>query len=227
MVPVKDPAGGAASVFHDEPEGAPDQHADQIADIESGADHKQCGLADNAGKVKDADHCQQRDPQQHHLVGSLGGGGDMGLQSGGVDLLSDGAKAMRKEFHGAQGQFVSDGDDLQDHIQNPDRPEQMKRGEGAEEIQTIQNGKTLRPKEAQRTADQKDKTPADQPKKVSFAGFGHGNPLSMYDKAIIAQGKRRLQRLFCNGKGRAKRRVHSINSIFWLLISAAHWIPAA
>ena len=35
MIPVEDPAGGAALVAHDEAEGTPDQYADKIADIEN------------------------------------------------------------------------------------------------------------------------------------------------------------------------------------------------
>jgi len=48
MIPVKDPAGGASAVVHDQPERTPDQHADQVAYVEQDTDHKQVRLADDA-----------------------------------------------------------------------------------------------------------------------------------------------------------------------------------
>lgn len=48
MIPIKDPAGSAAAVVHDQPEWAPDQYADQVAYVEQDTDHKQARLADDA-----------------------------------------------------------------------------------------------------------------------------------------------------------------------------------
>lgn len=55
VIPVEDPAGGAAAVFQDQAEGTPDQDADQIAHIEEHGDHEQVGLVQHAGVVQHPD----------------------------------------------------------------------------------------------------------------------------------------------------------------------------
>ena len=61
MIPVEDAAGGAAPGFHQQPEGTPDQHTDQIAYIEADADHKQTCLVDDAERETDDDFEFPRD----------------------------------------------------------------------------------------------------------------------------------------------------------------------
>jgi hypothetical protein len=103
----------------------------------------------------------------------------MGLQGGGVDLFPDGTETMGKELHGAQGQLVLKRDDLLDHIDHPNDPKQLKRGEAVKKAPAVQDRKSLRPKEAQRTADQKDQTPGCQPHKIALADVRHRKYLSM------------------------------------------------
>ena len=53
MIPVENTAGGAATVFHNKvPEGAPEQHANQIAYIEERGNPKHCKIAEDALRVK-------------------------------------------------------------------------------------------------------------------------------------------------------------------------------
>ena len=69
MIPIEDPAGGAASVFQDQTEGTPDQDADQIADVEKYGDHEQVGLVQYAGIVQRPDGRNQQAPEYTVKVG--------------------------------------------------------------------------------------------------------------------------------------------------------------
>lgn len=125
MIPVEDPAGGAAAGFHQKPERTPDQHADQVAYIKAHADHKQPHLADDSGPIEDADRCYQRTPQQENLICSLGRCQDIASQCFVIDFIPNRLKEIGKQFHRSQRQFVFNGDDLQDHICNPNQPKDM------------------------------------------------------------------------------------------------------
>lgn len=142
VVPVEDAAGGAAAVFHDKPEGAPDQHTDQITDIEHHRDHKKAGPVQPAGKIQAADGGDKQAPEQEHLVGRLGGGNDILAQGLIVDFFPDGPEAVGKKFLGAQGHLVPDGHDLQKHIGYPNRPQQVQGGGEAEKVHPLQYGKS-------------------------------------------------------------------------------------
>ena len=57
VIPVKDPAGGAAFVAHHQSEGTPDQYADQIAHIEEGAGEKQMLILQHTCKFQHTQSC--------------------------------------------------------------------------------------------------------------------------------------------------------------------------
>ena len=68
MVPVKNTAGGAALVFHDQPERTPNQHTDQIAHIKKHADEEQMGIGKDAAVFQKAQGGDQRCPQEHNFI---------------------------------------------------------------------------------------------------------------------------------------------------------------
>ena len=148
MVPVEDAAGGAAAVAHHQTEGAPHQHADQIADIEADGAHEQAQLADDAAEVQAADGQDQGGPDQEDLVGRLGGGDDVIPQGLVIDFFQNGLEAVGEELHGAQGQLVADGQDLMDHIHHPKEPQQVVHRPAPEEVQPLQDGEGVRPEDA-------------------------------------------------------------------------------
>ena len=67
MIPVKDPASGTAAVLHDQPEGAPDQHADQITYIKEYRDHKKRLFVDDTKKYSAPIPAMSR----HHRINTL------------------------------------------------------------------------------------------------------------------------------------------------------------
>ena len=101
MVPVEDPAGGAAAVAHDQTEGAPDQHSDQIADIKAYADEEKSGFVDDSVEIENSDYSNQGAPEDKYLVCSLGGGLDIAAQGIPVDFLPNGPEAVGKDLLGA------------------------------------------------------------------------------------------------------------------------------
>ena len=65
VVPVENPAGGAAAVFHKpDPERTPEKNADKVADIESDGKNKKHVLADNSAEIKRADYGDKREPDK-------------------------------------------------------------------------------------------------------------------------------------------------------------------
>ena len=69
VVPVEDPAGGAAAVAHHQPEGTPDQHADQVADVEKYGNEEQNRLAEQLPVPAKADDRQQGAPDRENQGG--------------------------------------------------------------------------------------------------------------------------------------------------------------
>ena len=51
MIPVENAAGGAAAGVHHQPEGTPDQHADEVTHIKDHRDYKEQGLGDAPRKA--------------------------------------------------------------------------------------------------------------------------------------------------------------------------------
>ena len=97
MVPVENPAGGAAPGFHHQPKGAPDQHTDQIAHIKGNRDQKQQWLVQHTSVIEYAEHCQQTAPEQKDLIGRLGGGDNVFPESLLIDFLPNGPEAAGKK----------------------------------------------------------------------------------------------------------------------------------
>ena len=177
MIPVEDPAGGAAAGAHQQPEGTPDQHADQIAHIEQHRDQEQLRAFQDAAVVKPADDRQTGAPDEEDLVGGLGGGDDIRPEGLVVDPVAVEAEAAGEELHGAKRELVFDGHDLQEGVRRPHQPEQVEQAELFEEVPALQNVKFLPPQAVQHKAQHQHDAPAHQPEDIPFSHFGHLCPL--------------------------------------------------
>ena len=71
MIPIKNAAGRATSVFHDQTKGTPDQNTDQIANIEKSADHEKPHGVQNVHIIQYADRTEKQDPQNQNLDRAL------------------------------------------------------------------------------------------------------------------------------------------------------------
>jgi hypothetical protein len=87
VIPVEYAACGAAAGMHEQPEGAPDEHTNQIADIENDRNKKQGQIAQDSFEMKDAYNGYQREPQQHYFICGMGGAHGVFLQRFIVDLF--------------------------------------------------------------------------------------------------------------------------------------------
>ena len=68
VVPVKNPAGGAAAVFHKpNAERAPEKNADKVADVKSDGKNKKHVSSDNSAEIKRADCGDKREPDKADL----------------------------------------------------------------------------------------------------------------------------------------------------------------
>ena len=122
MVPVKNPAGGAASVFHNQAKGTPDQYTDQIADIKQYRDHKQCKLADDTAGEQYSDHRNQQVPDHKHFIGRQRCADNIVFESLIIDFSAKRFESVGKKFLGTQRHLVFDGNDLKKDIGDPDQP---------------------------------------------------------------------------------------------------------
>ena len=120
--------------------------------------------------------------------GYFGGADDVAAEVFVVDLILDGLETVGPEFLGTQSDLVLDGDDLQDHVNDPDDPQQMEQGRAAEEVQTLQNAEPLRTENTERAANDENQTATDQANDVIFSCFGHKcTPLYVRILFIICQ----------------------------------------
>ena len=70
MVPVKNPAGCAAAVFHEpDTERTPEQNADKVANIKSNRENKKHISADYSGVIKCGNHSGQSKPGKTDFEG--------------------------------------------------------------------------------------------------------------------------------------------------------------
>ena len=162
MVPVENAAGGAAAGLHQKPERAPDEHADEVADVEGHGAEEERDFTDAAGEVQSSEHTDERTPQQHDLVRALSGLHGVAAERFVVDLLADGLKAVLEQLLRAERHLVFDGDDLQEHIDGPKAPKQMERGEAGEKVHAVQYIEFLRCERTAQTAENKHDTAPDK-----------------------------------------------------------------
>ena len=64
VIPIIDTAGGAAASVDYQTEGTPDEHADEVADVEKHRHHKEEGVIYDVGVVEDAEDGEKCDPDQ-------------------------------------------------------------------------------------------------------------------------------------------------------------------
>ena len=70
VVPVKNPAGGAAAVFHKpNAERAPEKNADKVANIKSDGKNKKHVFTDYSGKIKRGNNGDKRKPDKADFKG--------------------------------------------------------------------------------------------------------------------------------------------------------------
>ena len=171
MIPIENSAGGAAAGFHDQPEGAPDQNADQVTHIEKDRNDKKQALMEKPYVIECADQSDEQTPEKENLIRRFGGGDHITFQSGAIDLFQNGFEASGKQFLGAEREFVFDRNDLLEHIKKPDKPKQMKDRKPLEELHAIQDIKNIGLGEAEEDADEENDAPGYQPEHVSFSDF--------------------------------------------------------
>ena len=94
MIPVENAAGGAAFVFHNQPERAEDEHADQIAHIKQNADQKKMNILQNSDMMKRSQPRNEQSPEDKYLVRRLRGSDDIGLKGLYIDFLKHRAEAV-------------------------------------------------------------------------------------------------------------------------------------
>ena len=84
-----------------------------------------------------------------------------------------------KQLLGAQGKLVFDGNDLEEHIHDPNDPQQMQGREGLKELESVQHCKRLGMKQIKEGADDENQTAPDQPGYVDLSCPGHWDLLSV------------------------------------------------
>ena len=139
VIPVEDPARRAAPVVQDQPERTPDQHADQIAHVERHGDQEQDPVIDDICLPQ---HDERNDPgrkDDKDLVGRFGRLNDVLAQVDVVDRLFDGAESHLEQLLRTERQPRAHGNQLQQHIKDPQPPQQMEHREMFEEIPAFQD----------------------------------------------------------------------------------------
>ena len=140
MIPVEDTAGRAAAVAHDQPERTPDQHADQVTDIEEHGDQKNDIPVDHPCKKQYADHGCHNRPDNENFIGGFGGTNNVFLQCRGIDTVYDRTEINLEQFLRTQTDMpVCRRDQLPEHVQDPKEPEDVKYGKSLEEIESIKD----------------------------------------------------------------------------------------
>ena len=178
MVPVENAAGGAALGAHDQAERAPDEHADEVANVKQHGYHKKTGLVYDACIIEQTYHCQQQAPQHQHLVSSFGGCRYVSAQGLVVYFFSDGLEAVCKQLLRAKGQLIFYGDELEDHIHQPYGPEQMQRIEALYKTHAVQNIKRFRTDKTRYGAQYKNQAAPCKTPHILFSHCRHGITLS-------------------------------------------------
>ena len=137
MVPVEYSAGGAALVFHNEPEGTPYEYTYQVAYIEECGYHYHHTRIYNSAQVQYADYCSDRKPYHHNLVCRLSGILDILLKAFVVDFFFYGSEQRFEDLLRAYGYVCFHRDKLQKHIPHPYYPQNMQRRKFSEKSSAI------------------------------------------------------------------------------------------
>jgi len=174
MIPVEDAAGGTAAVAHHQAERAPDQHADQIADVEEDGDDEEHAVVDNSGMVYHADSCGEQCPDDHDAVRSACGGNDIRFQMFGIELLANGTEALPEELERTDGDVPADGDKLKEHVDHPHAPQKMQDGKALKECKAAEQFKLLRAIQIHQNGQNQNDASGSEPEKVDFSDSGHG-----------------------------------------------------
>ena len=142
MVPVENAAGGAAAVFHKPyPEGAPEKHADKVADIKSNAYEQEHSSADNAGEIEGADDAVEDYPDQTHKNGVF-----IGLDYktdkffvAAQHIILEGLEGAFEKLLRARGPISFGGDKLHYHVHHPDHPHNVEKAEAVKDMEAVHN----------------------------------------------------------------------------------------
>lgn len=122
MIPVKYAAGCAAFIFHDQSERTPYEYANQITYIKEHGYDKQPLPVDHIHSVQGTDCSNQKNPDQHDLIGGFSGGYHIIFESLMVDFIFDRSKPIGKELLRAKSNLIFYRNDLEDHINHPNNP---------------------------------------------------------------------------------------------------------
>ena len=185
MVPVKNPAGCAAAVFHKPySERAPEKNADKVTDIKSNGEKKKHVSSDDSGKIENTNNGTKSKPCKTDFYGIAVAFFYVFHKVLNVtDVFYFGRdKILDAEFCGTDGQKFSAGENLEKHIIKPDKPKDMKNGKTFKKVPTAHNIILLRSKNQNESRCNKCKTSEQKLKFVYFSEFGYN---SFYGKHFI------------------------------------------
>ena len=188
MIPVKDPASGAAPVLHNQPEGTPDEHTDQITHIKEYRDHKKRHFIDDTKKIQHPDPGNEQTPKDKHFVSRFCGRYDVVSQSLVIDLVPYWFETAGKKFLRSQRHLIFDGDDLKDHVHHPHTPQKVQKRKLFEKIHSIQNREEIPPEQIHEQAKHKNHTASNQPTYINLSCLRHGIS-SPWSKTESGQGR--------------------------------------
>lgn len=103
----------------------------------------------------------RRDPQEHNLVGGLGGGFYILADGFPADPLQHRFEAAGEDFVRTQGNILS-GYKLGEHIQHPHSPQQMQQGKTMKKVKPCQNVVGRKVCQHQKGSPKQDHTAANQ-----------------------------------------------------------------
>ena len=171
VVPVEDSAGGAATVFHEpNTERAPEQNADKVANIKCNGENKKHISADDSGEIKCCNSGGEGKPCKTDFKGIAVAFFNICKKVFKIfDVFNFSRnKILDVEFGRTDGKIFSAGENLEKHIDYPDKPKEMENGNFLKEIPTAHNIKLLRNKNPK--ANSCDKSKAAE-KEFSFINF--------------------------------------------------------
>ena len=130
VIPVKDSAGGAASITEKKPKGAKDKHANKVANVKRNGYNKYPGFIQGHEIVKKTYHDGQSYPHKENSEICLfcGASGEF-FQSFAVIFLLGGSISVGKILCRAQGKLIFYGYYLRKHADHPNDPHDVENRE--------------------------------------------------------------------------------------------------
>ena len=96
-----------------------------------------------------------------------------------VDSLADGTEVLRKHLERADGNVLFEGNELGEHVDHPDQPQQVHERQAVKEAHALKRRKGFGPDNIKGEAEHKNEDAADQARKVNPSDSGHGQMFSL------------------------------------------------